>query len=106
MVKCMCPVKKTTIVVDEELWNRFKEFVFQMYGSSRKLSDVVEESIRTMDSVGLLLELTKLMGVSGGFPSSREIVERRPVVAELAGKILREMRDEREARLSRLERDS
>lgn len=102
----MCPIKKTTIVVDEGLWNRFKEFVFQMYGSSRKLSDVVEESIKTMDSVGLLMELAKLMGISGSFPSSREIVERRPVVAELVGKIVREMRDEREARLSRFKRDS
>jgi len=101
----MCPIK-TTIVVDEELWKRFKEFVFQRYGSYRKLSEAIEESIKTMDSVGLILEFAKLMGISGIFPSSREIVKRRPSVDVSAGKVLREMRDDRETRLSRLKRNS
>jgi len=101
----MCPIK-TTIVVDEELWNRFKEFVFQRYGSYRKLSEAIEESIKTMDPVGLIMEFAKLMGISGAFPSSREIVERRPSVDVSAGQVVREMRNEREKRLSGLKRDS
>ena len=101
----MRPIK-TTIVVDEELWNRFKEFVFQRYGSYRKLSEAIEESIKTMDSIGLIMEFAKLMGISGAFPSSREIVERRSSVDVSAGQVAREMRNEREKRLSGLKRDS
>ncbi len=37
--------KKTSIVVDAELWKRWINFVVSIHGSSRKISDEVEKAL-------------------------------------------------------------
>ncbi|MHA1834555.1 MAG: hypothetical protein ACTSV7_11265 [Candidatus Baldrarchaeia archaeon] len=101
----MCPIK-ITIVVNEGLWDRFKEFVFQRYGSYRELSEAIEESIKIMEPIGLMMKFVKLMGIFDAFPSSCEIVERRSSIDTSAGQVVREMRNGREERLFGFKRDS
>lgn len=102
MVNCM-GIVKTTIVIDEETWNEFKRSVSSRYGSLRMTSLAVEEAIKCFNAVNLLRSFSSAMGlVTSAYPSVREVEERRPKMGTLAGEEVREMRDERQARLSGL----
>jgi hypothetical protein len=92
---------KTTINVDEETWNEFKRSVSSRYGSVRNLSSAVEEAIQSFNTVELLNAFVERKGIElGVYPSIREIEERRPKLGTSSGKEVREMRDEREVRIS------
>jgi len=96
-------VVKTTIVIDEETWNEFKRSVSSMYGSPRMTSQAVEEAIKCFNSVELLKRFSNAIGLfASGYPSVREVQERRPKLETSAGEEVRRMRDERHARLSGL----
>jgi hypothetical protein len=92
---------KTTINVDKETWNEFKRTVSSRYGSVRNLSSAVEEAIQSFNTVELLNRFVEQKGIEiEVFPSVREIEEKRPKLESSAGEAVREMRDEREARIS------
>ena len=92
---------KTTINIDEETWRRFKDAVSFRYGSIRNLSSAVEEAIKCFNTDSILSQFAEEMGVqTGTYPSLREVEENRPRLATSAGREVREMRDERDARLS------
>jgi len=38
--------KKTSILVDEKLWQDWMIFIIKQYGSSRKASEALEEAMR------------------------------------------------------------
>ena len=40
------PKKKTTILVDEELWKEFVTFVLRKRGTSKKTSEEIENAMR------------------------------------------------------------
>ncbi|HEX9915913.1 MAG TPA: hypothetical protein VGB32_13440 [Candidatus Bathyarchaeia archaeon] len=90
---------KTTINIDEEVWEEFKRTVDRNYGGSRNLSKVVEEAIRNYNTLELLREAAKALNIEpGAYPSSTEVETNRPS-AEGTSRLVREMRDDREARL-------
>ena len=39
--------KKTSIVIDEELWQEWMIFVIRKYGSSRKASQALEDAMKS-----------------------------------------------------------
>jgi len=91
---------KTTINISEEVWEEFKRTVNSRYGSSRSLSQLVEEAIRSYNVVEMLQESAGDLGVElGEYPSSSEVEARRITVPESSARILREMRDDRETRV-------
>lgn len=103
MVSIMSKVK-TTIVVDEETWNRFKESVSR-HSTLRNLSSSVEEAIKSFNAVELLKTFSDTMGLTSDlYPSIKEVESRRPKLDTSAGKILQEMRRKREARISGFQR--
>lgn len=94
-------VIKTTVNIDERIWNEFKRVVSSQYGGVKSLSRLVEEALRSFNTLELLELFLELWGVEVGiYPSSREVVERRPKLETSAGRVVREMRDEREACIS------
>ena len=96
-------VVKTTLVIDEETWNEFKRSVSSRYGSLKKVSFAVEEALRSFNTIELLEDFSKSKGfVINTYPSLREVEERRPKLKTSAGEEVRRLRDERQARLSRL----
>lgn len=91
---------KTTIVVDEKVWNQFKKTISSRYGSHRNLSPAVEEAIKCFNAVQLLNSFSSAMGFDTKiYPSIRDVESRRPKLKTSTGKIIREMRDEREAHI-------
>lgn len=95
---------KTTIVVDEKVWNEFKRIVSSRYGGLRKLSSTVEEAIRSFNAVDLLNSFSRSIGLdTSAYPSTKEVKSRRPKLATSAGRVVREMRDERQGRVSGFE---
>lgn len=76
---------KTTIVVDEALWKRFRESVMHRYDSSKKLSETVAEAIEIFDAEGTLMEMLERLNIEvKGYPSSSEIRRDRPEIGERA----------------------
>ena len=90
---------KTTINIDEKVWEEFKRTVDRRYGGSRNLSKVVEEAISNYNTLELLREAAKALRIEPGeYPSSAEVETTRPS-AEGTSRLVKEMRDDREARL-------
>lgn len=93
---------KTTIVVDKQLLDQFKRLTSAKHGSPRTLSSELEEAIRAFSPPEILSSLAAKLNLKiDRFPSLDEIVQIRPKVNISAGRIIREMRDEREHSLSR-----
>jgi len=98
---------KTTINIDEETWIRFKRAVSSSQGSLRNLSGAVEEAIKALDAEYLIQTFAEKAGIEeGGYPSLKEVTESRPRPGTSAGETIREMREERDARISGYERPS
>jgi len=96
---------KTTIIVDEELWNRIRQSILPRSASSKNLSKTVEEALRMFDAEGMLFKLARRLGIEiEGYPSSSEIRRGRPKVGIGVADTVREMRESREKSLSGLER--
>lgn len=65
--------------MDDELWRKFKEEVFRKHGSLRKLSDEVEELLRsTLTGEALQVGLQKLGTKVTGVISSEQVKTNRP----------------------------
>ena len=91
---------KTTINIDEKVWEEFKRTVNNRYGSSRNLSKIVEEAISSYNVVETLQTSAKELGVeTTEYPSSSEVELRRPAVEAGSAKVIREMRDVRDTRI-------
>ena len=94
---------KTTIVLDEKVWSEFRNYVLSRHGSVRKFSLGVAEALQSFNSLGILESLTNSMKIEvSPYPSSTEVKARRPKAKVSAGRIIREMRDARQTRLSGL----
>jgi len=95
---------KTTILVDDQLLKQFREMAASKYGTSRMLSSQFEEALRAFSALEVIKSLASRLGVKiDRYPSLDEVSRNRPRVAASAGKIVREMRDERAQRLLRHE---
>ena len=91
---------KTTITISGEVWEEFKRTVNSRYGGSRSLNQVVEEAIRRYNVVEMLRESAGDLGVEiGGYPSSGEVEAGRPTVPGSSARVLKKIRDGREARV-------
>jgi len=94
---------KTTIVLDEKVWNEFKRMVSSRHGSLRKLGSTVEEALRSFNAVDLLNSFSQSINLDiSTCPSLSEVENRRQELATSAGEVIREMRDERQKRVSGL----
>ncbi len=95
---------KTTINVDDEILREFKKMTSQRYGGERKLSAAIEDAMKAYNPRGILSVYAEKEGITiSAYPSSREVEEGRPRVRASAGMEVREMRDAREASISRHE---
>ena len=91
---------KTTVNISKEVWEEFKRTVNSRYGGSRSLSQVVEEAIRGYNVVEVLRESAGDLGVEiGEYPSRSEVGARRPTVPVSSARVLKKIRDDREARV-------
>jgi len=81
---------KTTIVIDKELWNRFKARIIEegLEEVSRVIEEIIREEILEDYVVSAIRELM-------GKEPMLEIKPIRPLVETDAGRVVREMRDER-----------
>jgi len=90
---------KTTILVDDQLLKHFRDLAVSKYGTSRMLSSEFEEALRAFSGLKVIRSLAARLGVKiDQFPSLDEISRNRPRVAASAGKVVREIRDERAQR--------
>ncbi len=92
-------VVKTTINIDEKVWEEFKKTVSNRHGGLRNLSGAVESAIRNYNMVEVLRESSSKLGIEPEYPSSREVEQRRPSVPVESSEILREMRDGKQSRI-------
>jgi hypothetical protein len=92
---------KTTFNVDEERWERFKEAADFLSDGKGTVGELLEEAMDSFDVVGMLDRLAKEMGWERkGYPSLKEVEESRPKAEGSSTDIVREMRGDRENRLS------
>ncbi len=95
---------KSTLLVDEDLWNEFKRLVVAKHGSMRMVSAEVEEAISGFTTTRLLNQLARMVGLKvEKYPSSDEVKRLRKRVEASSADVLRAMRDEREKAVSGLE---
>jgi len=91
---------KTTVLLDEHLLKQFRELVASKYGTSRMLSSEFEEALKAFSPLEVIRSLAARLHVTiEQYPSLDEVSRNRPRVNVSAGKVLREMRDERARRL-------
>lgn len=91
---------KTTIVVDDQLLKQFRDLASSKHGTSRMLSSELEEALRAFSPLEVIKSLAARLDVKiDRYPSLDEVSRNRPRVAASAGKILRQMRDERAQRV-------
>jgi len=83
---------KTSIVVDRELWERFRERVGRERGL-RALSQAVEEALEDVACEDLLIN--SLKEILDSEEQSLSVTPVRPKVATDAGKAVRELRESR-----------
>lgn len=83
---------KTSIVVDRELWKRFRERVGRERGL-RALSQAVEEALEDVACEDLLIN--SLKEILDSEEQSLSVTPVRPKVATDAGKAVRELRESR-----------
>ncbi len=93
---------KTTLVIDEKVWNEFRALALSRYGGARTMSIGVEEALRSFSPLAVLRELSAKLKIDGSYPTSREILSSRVRVSTSAGKVVREMRNGRQKSVSRL----
>ena len=88
---------KVGLYLDDEIWRKFKEEVFRKHGSLRKLSDEVEELLRSsLTAEAMLAGLEKLGTKLSGMSSSEQVMANRPTLrGPSAEKIVRSLRDHR-----------
>jgi len=90
-------LKKISVYIEDSVWAKFREQVFQKYGNLRKLSSEVEKVLRaaiTEDAVNLGFKKIGIT-VKGTMPS-REIKAKRPLLKGPPSEdILKEMRRKR-----------
>jgi len=90
-------LKKVSLYIDEELWNKFKEIVLRKHGTLRKLSSEVESLLRASLIDEEIGHVFKRMGLDVRIPrSSEEIKKSRPKLRGPSSEILiRELRGRR-----------
>jgi len=90
-------LKKVSLYIDEELWNKFKEVVLRKHGTLRKLSSEVESLLRASLIDEEIGHVFKRMGLDVRIPrSSEEIKKNRPKLRGPSSEILiRELRGRR-----------
>lgn len=94
------PKTKTTIVIDGRLLDQFRALVVSKHGSARMLSSELEEAIRAYSPPEIIKSLAAKLGLeSRRYPSVEEVARGRPRIRSSAGRVVREMRDERARRL-------
>jgi len=99
MVGCMQKVK-TTLVVDKRLLDQFKKLTSMKRGTSKALSTEFEEALRAFSPMEIISSLIAALSLKiDQYPSLGEVAKNRPRVKISAGRIVREMRDEREQRI-------
>jgi hypothetical protein len=82
---------KTTIVIDRELWSRFKARLLEE--GVEEVSRVIEEFIREGLSEDYVAEAIR--GLLGGVEPPLEVKPVKPLVETDAGRAVRELRSER-----------
>lgn len=91
---------KTTVMLDDQLLKQFRDLAASKHASSRMLSSEIEEALRAFSPLEVIRSLTARLDIRiDPYPSLDEISRNRPQVASSAGKVVREMRDERTERL-------
>jgi len=95
---------KTTLFLEATTWRRFQEEVFRHEGG-RAASGAVEKLIRGQDPSRYADALaTVFPRPDDGMPSLEEVERSRPKVRKEVSRLIREARDEREDRVSGLQR--
>ena len=82
---------KTTIIIDRELWNRFKARLLEE--GVEEVSRAIEEFIREELSEDYVAEVIR--GLLGGVEPPLEVKLVKPLVETDAGRVVRELRNER-----------
>ena len=91
---------KTTVLIDKDLLDQFKKLASVKHGTSKALSSEFEEALRAFSPLEIMSSLIATLNLKiGQYPSLEEVAKNRPRVKISAGRIVREMRDEREQRI-------
>ena len=91
---------KTTVLIDKNLLDQFKKLTSMKHGTSKALSSEFEEALRSFSPLEIMSSLIATLNLKiGQYPSLEEVAKNRPRVRISAGRIVREMRDEREQRI-------
>lgn len=89
-------MKKVTFYSDEELWKKFSASVLESEGSTRKISEKLQNLIKDFLLENLIDELIKNFNIEmNSFISSDEVKRNRPMVNVSSADIIREGRDSR-----------
>jgi hypothetical protein len=97
--------RKTTLLLDAEVWRRFQEDVLRHEGS-RAASGEVEKLLRGTDLEAFVNALAEVSPrPSGGLPSLDDVERARPRIRGRIADLIREDRDGREDGVLGLQRD-
>jgi len=92
---------KVSIYMDEELWKKFKKMIVQRTGDTRSLSKEVQSLIEETILEKVLLDAFKRLDLNlKKLPSFGDIRPVVPTKSTSAGRMVREMRDERAESIS------
>jgi len=91
---------KTTILIDDDLLEQFRGLAASKPGGLRMLNSEFEEALRAFSPLEVIRSSAARLGLRiDRYPSLEEVTRSRPRVSVSAGRVLREMRDERAQRL-------
>lgn len=88
---------KLTLSIDEELVREAKAYLAR---KNQRISPLVEDYLRSLVTVAAVERMMDELGIKRKYVSFEEVMRNRPLGGN-AGKMVREMRDEREKGLSR-----
>ena len=89
-------MKKVTFYTDEDLWKRFSSSILEKEGTTRKISEKLQNLMKEFLMDNFFNELIKSFNiVIDSFMASSEIKRNRPSVSFSSAEIIREGRDSR-----------
>jgi len=86
---------EVAVEIDERIWKSFEGEILKKYGTTKRLNKEIEILIASYLANDAVMECLKYLSRTYGFIPLEDVKKERPELKSSAGKVLREMRDDR-----------
>jgi NADH:ubiquinone oxidoreductase subunit E len=86
---------EVAVEIDERLWKSFEGEILKKYGTTKRLNKEIEKLIASYLAKDAVIECLKYLSGTYGFIPLEDVKKERPELKSSAGRVLREMRDDR-----------